>query len=47
MHPTTSFDAFEATAELEKKTLSLPVEELGKFMEVDISETYSQNIDSL
>ena len=42
MHPTTCLDAFEATVEL-----SLPVKELGKFMEVDIIETYSQNIDAL
>ena len=36
MHPTICLDAFEATVEL-----SLPVKELGKFMEVDIIETYS------
>ena len=47
MKPTSCPHAFETTVKLENIRLSLPLEVLGKFMEVDIIETYSQSIDTI
>ena len=47
MTPTSCLDTFGVTVELDNKTLSLPVEVLDKFMKVDTTETYSQNIDAV